>query len=73
MLTEAGIVIGTGAAFALTRMMGNLLYQTGATDPATFLASALLFTATALAASYGPAHYAAEIDPAALPFAKSEA
>jgi ABC-type lipoprotein release transport system permease subunit len=46
-------------------VMGKLLYQTSATDPATFLACALLFAATALAASYIPARRAAGIDPTA--------
>jgi putative ABC transport system permease protein len=62
-LTGAGIVIGVAGSIALTRVMGKLLYQTSATDPATFLACALLFTATALAASYIPARRAAGIDP----------
>ncbi len=62
-LTAAGIVIGIAGSIALTRVMGKLLYQTSATDPATFAACALLFTATALAASYIPARRAAQIDP----------
>jgi len=62
-LTAAGIVIGVAGAVALTRLMGSLLYQTSATDPAIFLASALLFTGTAFAASYVPARRAAGIDP----------
>jgi ABC-type antimicrobial peptide transport system permease subunit len=62
-LTAAGIAIGIAGSIALTRVMGKLLYQTSATDPATFAACALLFTATALAASYIPARRAARIDP----------
>jgi putative ABC transport system permease protein len=62
-LTAAGIAIGVAGSIALTRLMGDLLYQTSATDPATFLTCGLLFTATALAASYIPARRAAEIDP----------
>jgi putative ABC transport system permease protein len=65
MLTAAGIVIGVAGSIALTRVMGKLLYQTSATDPAIFLACALLFAATALAASYIPARRAAGIDPTA--------
>ena len=64
-LTAVGIVIGVAGSLALTRVMGTLLYQTSATDPVTFGASALLFTATAVAASYIPARRAARIDPTA--------
>jgi putative ABC transport system permease protein len=62
-LTAAGIVIGVAGSIALTRVMGKLLYQTSATDPETFLVCALLFAATASAASYIPARRAAAIDP----------
>jgi putative ABC transport system permease protein len=62
-LTGAGIVIGVAGSIALTRAMANLLFETSATDPATFVMSAVLFTATAVAASYIPARRAARIDP----------
>jgi putative ABC transport system permease protein len=62
-LTLTGIVIGLAGAFALTRLMSSLLYQTSATDPIAFGASALLFTAVALLASYLPARRATRIDP----------
>jgi putative ABC transport system permease protein len=65
MLTAAGIVIGVAGSIALTRVMGKLLYETSATDPATFLVCAVLFTATAMAASYVPARRASKIDPTA--------
>ena len=63
-LAATGIVIGIAGAFALTRVMGSLLYQTSATDPTIFLVCTVLFLATALAASYIPARRAAAIDPA---------
>jgi ABC-type lipoprotein release transport system permease subunit len=44
--------------------MASLLYQTSATDVLTFAASAAMFTAIALAASYLPARRAARTDPA---------
>jgi ABC-type antimicrobial peptide transport system permease subunit len=62
-LALAGVAIGTAGAFALTRVMRNLLFHVSATDPATFLGIALLFVAVALVASYIPARYAARIDP----------
>jgi len=62
-ITLAGIGIGAAGSIALTRMMAGLLYETTATDPVTFAASAALFAATACAASYFPARRAARIDP----------
>jgi putative ABC transport system permease protein len=58
-----GIVLGTLAALALTRVMSSQLYQISATDPLTFSISAVLFVLVALAASYIPARRAARIDP----------
>jgi len=63
-LTLTGIAIGLAGSFALTRVMASLLYQTSATDPATFAGSALLFAAVAVIASYLPARRATRIDPA---------
>jgi predicted permease len=62
-LALAGIVIGLVASFALTRMMASQLYQTSATDPATFAASAVLFLSVAALASYIPARRAMQINP----------
>ena len=63
-LALLGIVIGVGAAFALTRLIASQLYGVGATDPATFLGVALLLAATALAANLLPALRAMRVDPA---------
>jgi putative ABC transport system permease protein len=62
-LTLAGILIGVGASFALTRVMSTLLYQVSPADPLTFTLSAALFTLVALTASYLPARRATRIDP----------
>ena len=62
-LALAGIAIGVGGAFALTRVMKSLLFHVSATDPATFFGIGVLFVLVALAASYIPARYAARIDP----------
>ena len=62
-LTLAGIAIGLAGSFALTRLMASLLYQTSASDPATFLASAMVFVAVAILAGYLPARRATRIDP----------
>ncbi len=57
-LTVAGLTLGTGAALALTRFMKSLLFDTSATDPATFMSIALLFVVIALLASSIPARRA---------------
>jgi ABC-type antimicrobial peptide transport system permease subunit len=62
-LTLAGIVLGLIAAFALTRVMGSLLYRVGARDLTTFALAPLLFLAIALVASYLPARRAMRVDP----------
>jgi predicted permease len=62
-LALAGIVIGLAASFALTRLTASMLFETSATDPVTFVGSALLFAAVATLASYIPARRATRINP----------
>lgn len=61
-LTAAGLALGIGAALALTRLIGSLLFETRATDPMTFGSIALLFVVVALLASFVPARRATRAD-----------
>jgi putative ABC transport system permease protein len=63
-LALTGIVIGVGAAFGLSRLIESQLYGVHATDPATFIAVAVLLGLTALTANLIPAWRATRVDPA---------
>jgi putative ABC transport system permease protein len=62
-LTLVGIMIGIGAALALTRLMESLLFDVSTTDPLTFVTISGVLATVALAASFVPALRATGVDP----------
>src|SRR5262245_18154416 len=64
-LVIVGLVIGTGGALALTRLMRPLLFNVGAVNPLMLAGVAALFCAVALLACWIPARRATKVDPMA--------
>ena len=62
-LAGAGVLLGIMGALALTRWITILLFNTPATDPATYIGVALFLIVVALLACYLPARKATQIDP----------
>jgi putative ABC transport system permease protein len=65
-LTAAGIALGTLGSLALTRVLDALLFEVSATDPSTFLGTALALGAVALLASWLPTQRLRESEPVAV-------
>jgi len=63
MLAVIGIVIGVGASFALTRLLGAFLFGVSTTDPVAFVVVVGVLVLVALLASWLPARRAARVDP----------
>jgi putative ABC transport system permease protein len=63
MFTIIGVIIGVGAALALTRLIAGMLYGVSTFDPVIFVGTPLLLAFIALIASYAPALRATRVDP----------
>ncbi len=62
-LALAGLAIGLGGAFAVTRILSSLLYEIDARDPVTFTAVSLLLVFAAASACFVPALRASQLNP----------
>jgi putative ABC transport system permease protein len=60
----AGVFVGLVGALALGRLISALLFGVAATDPVSFVGSALVLGSVALTASYLPVRRALRVDPA---------
>jgi predicted permease len=62
-LTLAGIGLGVVIAAVMARAAAGLLFGVSPYDPITYVAFAAVLVATAIAAAYGPARRATQVDP----------
>jgi putative ABC transport system permease protein len=65
-LTALGVIVGCGAAWALTRFLQSLLFETSAVDPVVYGVVALLLLAAAALGCWLPARRATQVDVAKL-------
>jgi putative ABC transport system permease protein len=62
-LVAAGVTVGLGAAYLMTRLMSNMLFGVSPTDRLTFVLLPFFLALVALAACYIPARRATKVDP----------
>ena len=63
-MIAVGLAVGLAGAAAVTRVMGNLLFEVSALDPTAFVAAAAVMATVALVAALVPARRATRVDPA---------
>jgi ABC-type antimicrobial peptide transport system permease subunit len=62
-LVAAGIVVGLAAAYGLSRLLGNMLYEVRSADPLAFAGACFLLGVVAALAACLPAQRATQVDP----------
>jgi putative ABC transport system permease protein len=63
LMVLVGLGVGVAGAWALTRVLASLLYNTSPTDPVTWAAAGVLLALIALLACYIPARRVTKVDP----------
>jgi len=63
-IVAAGVVLGLGSAWALSRVLESRLFGVRPVDPASYAAAALLFASVAAVACWTPTRRAMRVDPA---------
>jgi ABC-type antimicrobial peptide transport system permease subunit len=63
LLVTAGIFMGLVAAYGVSRLLGNMLYEVGSADPLAFAGACFLLGVVAALAAYLPAQRATQVDP----------
>ena len=63
LLAGAGILAGLIGAFALSRLVGSILFEVAVRDPVTFTLAPLVLGCVAWIAGFVPARRATRIDP----------
>lgn len=62
-LAGIGVIVGSAAAVALSRLLSSEWFGISPLDPATYLTVSLVLIVAAVVASYVPVHRAAAVDP----------
>jgi putative ABC transport system permease protein len=62
-LLAVGLTLGLAAAFALSRLLGSLLFEVSERDPLVFTLAPVAFIVIGLVAAWLPAHRATTVDP----------
>lgn len=62
-LAAVGVALGIAGSFAVTRLLGSMLYDVKPGDPMTLMVVSILLMLVALAACYIPARRATRVNP----------
>lgn len=62
-LVAVGMIVGLGAAYGLSRLLGSMLFEVRPADPLAFVGACFLLCAVAALAAYLPAQRATQVDP----------
>jgi ABC-type antimicrobial peptide transport system permease subunit len=62
-LAGFGLALGLVGAWGVSRVLSSLLYGVSATDPVTFVGTALLLACVSFLATWIPARRASRVDP----------